>query len=80
MSTSIKSTSTPRVQKKKAMSLSPLTSAGIKGGKVLCVESRSEHELELQSSAEDSSGTECEDDTYTYIHIVGGVWLSIVCI
>jgi hypothetical protein len=40
--------------------------------KVSCVEHvserRVEHELELQSSAEESSVAEREDDPYTYIH------------
>ena len=31
-------------------------------------ERRVEHELELQSSAEESSVAEREDDPYTYIH------------
>ena len=52
----------------------PESSASLrnKWEKVSCVEHVSErcveHELELQSSAEESSVAEREDDPYTYIH------------
>ena len=59
--------------KKKSMSLSPQLPSETNGKKVSCVEHvserRVEHELELQSSAEESpvAVAEREDDPYTYV-------------